>query len=99
MVVAVGFTLVEPLADAEVKVPGVMAMLVAPDAAQLSVLLVPELTLVGFAVKVEIIGTTLVPEGEVDELFEPQPTSPPQVSRITSAQRPHRREIDARKPF
>ena len=51
MAVAVGLTLVEPLADFEVNVPGVMAMLVAPVVAQLSVLLEPEVTLVGLAVK------------------------------------------------
>lgn len=82
------------------NVPGVMAILVAPDTAQLSALLVPGLTLVGFAVKVEIIGTTLVPEDELGELFEPQPTSPPQASRIrTSAPTPHRRGIDPGEPF
>jgi hypothetical protein len=51
VVVAVGLTVVEPLAAVEVKVPGVMAMLVAPLVAQLSVLLVPEVMLVGLAVK------------------------------------------------
>jgi hypothetical protein len=56
VVVAVGLTLVEPLADVEVNVPGVMAMLVAPVVAQLSVLLAPELMLVGFAVKDVIAG-------------------------------------------
>jgi hypothetical protein len=50
VVVAVGLTLVEPLADADVNVPGVMAMLVAPLVAQLSVLLEPEVILVGLAV-------------------------------------------------
>jgi hypothetical protein len=43
--------LVEPLADVDVNVPGVMATLVAPATDQLSVLLVPELMLVGFAAK------------------------------------------------
>ena len=57
MVVAVGLTLVEPLAEVDVNVPGVMAILVAPLVAQLSVLLEPELTLVGLAAKALIVGT------------------------------------------
>ena len=47
---------VEPLADVDVNVPGVMARLVAPADAQLSALLVPEFMLVGFAVKEVIVG-------------------------------------------
>jgi hypothetical protein len=38
------------------KVPGVIAILVAPVVAQLSVLLEPELILVGLAVKALIVG-------------------------------------------
>ena len=56
MVVAVGLTLVEPDAEVDVKVPGVMAMLVAPEVVQLSVLLEPEVILVGFAAKELITG-------------------------------------------
>jgi len=56
VVVAVGLTLVEPLADVDVNVPGVMAMLVAPLVAQLNTLLEPELILVGLAVKALIVG-------------------------------------------
>jgi len=56
VVVAVGLTLVEPLADVDVNVPGVIARLVAPVVAQLSVLLEPEVMLVGLAVKELIIG-------------------------------------------
>jgi hypothetical protein len=56
VVVAVGLTLVEPLADAEVNVPGVIEMLVAPFVTQLSVALAPELMLVGLAVKELIVG-------------------------------------------
>jgi hypothetical protein len=56
VVVAVGLTVVEPLAAVEVKVPGVMAMLVAPLVAQLSVLLEPDVMLVGLAVKVLMVG-------------------------------------------
>jgi hypothetical protein len=43
-----------------VKVPGVMAILVAPVVAQLSVLLDPEVMLVGFALKELITGLLAV---------------------------------------
>jgi flagellar biosynthesis protein FliR len=56
VVVAVGLTLVEPLADVDVNVPGVMAILVAPVVAQLNVLLEPEVMLVGLAVKELMAG-------------------------------------------
>ena len=80
--------LVEPLAVVDVNVPGVMAILVAPAAAQLSVLLVPEFMLVGTAVKEVIVGAESFPEGELDEVGEPQPASPTQPNRTrTSAQR------------
>jgi len=55
-VVAVGLTLVEPMAVAEVKVPGAMAMLVAPLVAQLRVLLEPDVMLVGLAVNELMVG-------------------------------------------
>ena len=60
MVVAVGLTLVEPLANVDVKVPGVMAILVAPVVAQLSVLLEPEVILVGLAVNEPMVGFSAV---------------------------------------
>jgi hypothetical protein len=56
VVVAVGLTVVEPLAEVDVNVPGVMAMPVAPLVAQLNVLLEPELMLAGFAVKELMVG-------------------------------------------
>ena len=56
VVVAVGLTGVEPLANVELNVPGVMAMLVAPVVTQLSVLLEPELMFVGSAVKELMVG-------------------------------------------
>ena len=56
MVVAVGLTVVAPLATVDVNVPGVMAMPVAPLVAQLNVLLEPELMLAGFAVKELMVG-------------------------------------------
>jgi hypothetical protein len=49
VVVTVGLTLVVPLAAVEVNVPGVIAKVVAPVVAQLSVLLPPELIEAGLA--------------------------------------------------
>jgi uncharacterized protein (DUF2236 family) len=85
VVVAVGLTLVEPVADVDVKLPGVMAILVAPDVAQLSVLLEPEVMLVGSAVKEAIVGGEPFVGGGADE---PQPVSSTPINRImrTSAQ-------------
>lgn len=54
--VAAGLTLVEPVADVEVKVPGAMEMLFAPVTVQLSVLLAPAMILVGFEVKEPMVG-------------------------------------------
>ena len=51
-----GLTCVEPLAEVDVNVPGVMAMLVAPVVVQLSMLLEPEGMLLGLAVKELIVG-------------------------------------------
>jgi hypothetical protein len=48
--------LVEPLADVDVNVPGVMAMLLAPLVVQLNVLLEPEVMLGGLAVKELMVG-------------------------------------------
>jgi hypothetical protein len=75
--VADGLTLVEPVAEMEVKDPGEMAMVVAPDVVQLRVLLDPELMLIGLAVKELIVGllelfvftvTVTVEVAEPDEL-------------------------------
>jgi hypothetical protein len=55
-VVAAGFTLVEPLANVEVKVPGVMATLAAPVVTQRRELLEPELMALGVAVNEVMIG-------------------------------------------
>jgi hypothetical protein len=56
VVVAVGLTLVEPLVDVDVNVPGVMAIFVAPFVDQLSVVLEPKVMLVGLALKELIAG-------------------------------------------
>jgi hypothetical protein len=77
VVVADGLTLVEPVAEMEVKDPGEMAIVVAPDVVQLRVLLDPELMLIGLAVKELIVGllelfvftvTVTVEVAEPDEL-------------------------------
>jgi len=72
--------LVEPLADAEVNVPGVMAMLAASVVVQLRALLAPEFMPVGFAAKELIVGIGCEPF-PVPEVDNPQPASPMQMSR------------------
>ena len=52
----VGLTPVEPDAEVEVNVPGVMEIVVAPEVDQLKVLLDPELMVEGLAVKELIVG-------------------------------------------
>lgn len=75
MVVDVGLALVEPLAAVDVNEPGEMAMLAAPDVAQLKVLLDPDAMLAGLAVKELIVGllavvtvTVTVAVAELEEL-------------------------------
>ena len=55
--------------------PGAMAMVAAPVVAQVSVLLEPELMLVGLAAKEVIVGAESVPVDEGDPDVEPQPAS------------------------
>lgn len=78
VVVEVGLTLVEPLAEVEVYVPGVMAMVVAPLVAQLRVLLAPELMPAGLAANELIAGLEPGSEGV---LVEPQPGNPAEAER------------------
>jgi hypothetical protein len=86
VVVAVGLTLVEPLANAEVNVPGVMARLVAPVVTQLSVLPAPEAIVAGLAVNEVITGTERLPSGENCEVaIEPQPASPTTAKSVSTA--------------
>ena len=84
VVVAVGDTEVEPLACVEVKVPGVTAMLAAPDVDQLSVVLLPDVMVDGLAPKEEMAGTELPPPCEPDEplLTPAQPLSSSSAKRI-----------------
>jgi len=56
VVVEVGLTLVEPVAELEVKVPGVIEIVVAPEVDQLRLLLEPESMPAGLAVKELIVG-------------------------------------------
>ena len=82
MVVAVGLTLVEPLTEVDVNVPGVMAILVAPLVAQLSILLEPEFMLSGSAENEVIVGAEPFPGGGIDEIAELQSASPAQANRM-----------------
>ena len=63
--VAVGVTVVEPVADVDVKVPGVMATLVAPVADQVSLPLEPEAMVAGLAVREPITGLAAPVTGTV----------------------------------
>ena len=87
MVVDVGLTLVEPPAELDVNLPGVMAIVVAPLADHLTVLLAPELMLVGLAENEVIEGfEVLFPDDAVDAPL--QPANPMQTDRTNiSAQR------------
>ena len=67
----------------DVKDPGVMATLVAPVAAQPSVLVAPEVMLVGVAAKEVIVGAECGPENELDGVTELQPASPKHANRIS----------------
>jgi len=55
-VVAVGLEVIDPLAEVDKKGPGETLMLVAPDVAQLKVVLVPAVIAAGLAEKDEITG-------------------------------------------
>jgi hypothetical protein len=94
MVVEPGLTFVEPFADAAVKAPGVTATLVAPVVTQLSVLLEPDVMLVGLAVKDVTVGGEpdwglgAVGSGLLAE--PPQPVRPADAARTrAAAQRPN----------
>jgi hypothetical protein len=89
VVVAVGLTVVEPLAEVDVNVPGVIARVAAPAVSQLSVLLEPEEMPLRSVVKEVIAGAKPFPEDELDELPVPQPVSTPQQYKTNAvAQRP-----------
>jgi hypothetical protein len=71
VVVAVGLTVVEPAADVDVKLPGVMAMLVAPVVFQVRVLLEPDSMLDGLAENELILGKGTVTVTEAVAVTEP----------------------------
>jgi hypothetical protein len=84
VVVEVGLTLVEPLAELDVKLPGAMAIVVAPLVDQLSVLPAPELMLVGLAVNEAIEGfAVLFPDAPVDAPLQPE--NPTHANRTNSS--------------
>jgi hypothetical protein len=98
VVATVGFTIIEPFANADVNVPGVMAMLAAPLVVQLNVVLAPELMLVGFAVKEMIAGDWPASGIEVIEVNELQATSPAKTKEMRiGEQSPGREEIGPEK--
>ena len=78
--VAAGLTVVEPLAEEEVNVPGVMAIVVAPVVLQFSVVSAPLAILVGLAVKEVTAGREVVVE--VFPGVEPQPVK---LEKLTAA--------------
>jgi hypothetical protein len=81
-VVAVGLKTTEPLAEVDANVPGVMAMPVAAEVAQLRVVVEPLMIDVGLAEKEVIVGpATCLRVG----VFCVQPASPAQADRSTSA--------------
>lgn len=91
--VAVGLTLVEPLADVEVNEPGEIEIVVAPFVAQLSVALVPELTVAGFAVNETIDGMEPLPGGVLTVVAVPaQLHKPKQPSKMRRSAQKSRRE-------
>ena len=65
-----GLTVVEPLAEVDVNVPGVMAMLVAPVVLHASVLLEPDSMPAGLAAKEVIFGLVMVTVALA--VFEPE---------------------------
>lgn len=89
VVVSAGLTLVVPLADAEVNVPGVMAIVVAPFVSQIRVVLSPGSMPAGLAVKEVMAG--IVPLSD-DELDEPQPGNPAKHNRTTTRAQWHAAE-------
>ena len=96
-----GLTLVDPLVDDELKFPGAMVIVVDPLAAQFSVLLAPELMLVGFAVNEVIEGAD--PDPEPDPVPEsaalpvpPQPARPAHASRTRTAPQRRLEEFSSR---
>jgi hypothetical protein len=81
--VAVGLTVVEPLAELEVNDPGVIAMLLALLVAQFKVLLEPEVIVVGVAANDVTVGAEPFKVVAVCLLLLLQLTNATQASRNT----------------
>ena len=73
-----GLTLVEPLADVEVKLPGEMEIVLAPTVDQLSVALAPEVMVVTLAENELMVGAEPCP-GLPEPFTAAQPAVPRQV--------------------
>jgi hypothetical protein len=80
--------LVDPLADVEVNVPGVMEMFVAPVAAQVRALLAPAFMLAGLAVNEVMVGADPLPGPVPDPVPEDDPDVVPAVQPIKPLQKP-----------
>jgi len=86
--VAVGPTLVEPLAEVEVKLSGEMEIVLAPEVDQLRVTLAPEVMVVTLAVKELMVGAEPCP-GFPEPFTAAQPVMPRQARiKRQSAARP-----------
>jgi hypothetical protein len=94
VVVSAGLTLVVPVADDEVKFPGMMEIVVAKLVDQLNVLLDPELRLAGDAVKaITVGGASFGPP--VAEVLAAHPASPTQATRIRASAQISREPFEA----
>lgn len=92
MVVAVGLTLVEPLADEELNAPGEIEIAVAPLVVQLRVVLAPELMIVGLAANDAIDGMELLPGGVLTVVVPAHALRPKQASKMTTSAWKSKRE-------
>ncbi len=91
--------LVDPLDDADVNVPGVIATFVAPATAQLNVVLVPVSIVVGAAANEVIVGNSPFGGGVLAEFPEAHPATPALTStRIASPQCHSRDHLTSREP-
>lgn len=89
--VALGLTLVEPLASVDENEPGSIVMLDAPLVAQLRVALEPALILPGFAPKEVMTGADPTPGADGFELPEP-----PQLVRTIQTSSNARKKLPGR---
>lgn len=90
-----GLTLVDPLADDELKLPGEMVIVVDPLVAQVSVLLAPELMLVGLAANDAIEGAEPDPDPDPVPEFAGFPAFP-QLARPAHASKTRTAALERR---